>query len=179
MKFNLIAGAILNYSYNAILTHVPFHFVRKGFLRLFNKRIHRSSVILMHSRLLNFWKIEIGERVVINQYCLLDCRKYKISIQHDTDIGPYTRIWTLGHKPDSETHDLYGGPVSIGHHVWIASGVTVLPGVRIADGTVLASGSVLHKSTSSNDIIAGNPGRVIKKRQNALTYRLDYKPVLE
>lgn len=179
MKFNLIAGALLNYLYNSILAHVPFHFLRKGFLRLFNKKIHRTSVILMHTRLLNFWKIEIGERVVVNQYCLLDCRKHKISIQHDTDIGPYTRIWTLGHNPDSETHELYGGPVSIGHHVWIASGVTILPGVKIADGTVAASASVIHKDTAVNDIIAGNPGRVIKKRTNPLNYKLNYRPILE
>lgn len=121
MNGNLYAGSFLNYFYNNLLTHLPIHFVRRGFLRLFNKRISKSCVILMHTRILNFWKIEIGERVVINQYCLLDCRQFAIAIGNDTDIGPYTRIWTLGHNPDSETHDLYGGDVIIGHHVWIAS----------------------------------------------------------
>ena len=179
MKYKVFAGAFLNYFYNNFLTHVPAHFIRRGFLRLFNKKISPNSVILMHTRLLNFWKVEIGERVVINQYCLLDCRRHTIRIHHDTDIGPYTKIWTLGHQPNSDDHELYGGDVTIGHHVWIASSVTVLPNIMIADGTVLAAGCVLHKNTSEKDIVAGNPGFVIKKRQNSLTYKLQYVPYFE
>jgi len=170
---------MLNYSYNNLVTHIPVHFFRKLFLRVFNRNIHSSSVILMHTRILNFWKIRIEEKVVINQYCLLDCRRHAITIGRHTDIGPYTRIWTLGHNPDSDTHELYGGDVSIGHHVWIASGVTILPGVNISEGTVIAAASVVHKSTEANDIIAGNPARFIRKRENALTYQLNYKPILE
>jgi putative colanic acid biosynthesis acetyltransferase WcaF len=179
MNVNLWGGAFLNYFYNNLLTHFPSHFIRKSFLRLINKKIHASAVILMHTRLLYFWKIEIGENVVINQYCLLDCRVFKIHIEHNTDIGPYTRIWTAGHNPDSPTHAIYGGDVNIGHHVWIASGVTILPGVTIADGTVVASASVVHKSTAVNDVIAGNPARVVKKRNNELQYRLVFNPILE
>jgi putative colanic acid biosynthesis acetyltransferase WcaF len=133
----------------------------------------------MHTRLLNFWKLEIDERVVINQYCLLDCRRYSIKILHDADIGPYTRIWTLGHKPDSATHELYGGDVVINHHVWIASGVTILPGVVLAEGTVVAAASLVNKNTSPNDIVAGNPAKFIRKRTNDLTYRLNYTPIFE
>jgi putative colanic acid biosynthesis acetyltransferase WcaF len=179
MNINLIGGAFLNYLFNNLISHVPVHFIRRSFLRLFNKKIHRSVVILMHTRILNFWRITIEEGVVINQYCLLDCRINIIKIERDTDIGPYTRIWTLGHNPDSESHALYGGDVLIGHHVWIASGVTILPGVNVADGTVLAAGAVLHKSTDVNDILAGNPAVVKRKRNNALTYKLNYTPILD
>ncbi|WP_165958223.1 acyltransferase [Segetibacter sp. 3557_3] len=133
----------------------------------------------MHSKLLNFWKIEIGESVVINQNCVLDCRRYKIIIDNNTDIGPYTRIWTLGHKPDSETHELYGGDVNISHHVWIASGVTILPGVNIGKGAVIAASSVVHKNVQELDIVAGNPASFIRKRKNSLTYTLKFNPILE
>lgn len=175
----LIGGAVLNYFYNNIITHIPVHFFRISFLRLFNRKIHPSVVVLMHCRILNFWNICIEENVVINQYCLLDCRLHAIHINRHTDIGPYTRIWTLGHNPDSPEHDLYGGRVTIGHHVWIASGVTILPNVNIEDGTVVAAGAVIHKSTNANDIMAGNPAKFIRKRQNALEYNLKYSPILE
>jgi putative colanic acid biosynthesis acetyltransferase WcaF len=179
LNIRLAGGAVLNYCFNNLVTHIPMHFLRRGFLRLFNKNIHSSSVILMHTRILNFWKISIAEHVVINQYCLLDCRLYRITIDRHTDIGPYTKIWTLGHNPDSATHALYGSDVNIGHHVWIASGVTVLPGVNLADGTVVAASSLVHKSTAANDIVGGNPAKFLRKRNNDLTYELKFKPILE
>ncbi|WP_342646853.1 acyltransferase [Mucilaginibacter sp. CSA2-8R] len=179
MNIKLWGGAFLNYFYNNLLTHFPSHFLRKAFLRAFNKKINSSAVILMHSRFLNFWDIEIGERVVINQYCLMDCRRFKIKINHDTDIGPYTKIWTLGHKPNSETHDLYGGDVMIDHHVWIASNVTILPNVIINAGAIVAASAVVHKSIAPLNIVAGNPATFIKERDNPLTYKLSYTPILE
>ncbi len=146
---------------------------------LINRKIHWRSVILMHTKLLNFWKLEIGERVIINQHCLLDCRKYKIVIENDTDIGTYTKIWTLGHDPDSDTHDVRGGDVLISHHVWIASNATILPGVVIGAGAVVAASSLVHKSIHSLEVVGGNPAKFIKSRHNSLTYRLGYTPFFE
>jgi acetyltransferase-like isoleucine patch superfamily enzyme len=104
---------------------------------------------------------------------------HAITIGRHTDIGPYTRIWTLGHNPDSDIHELYGGDVLIGHHVWIASGVTILPSVTIGDGAVLAAASVVHRNVESLSIVAGNPAKFLRKRNNPLSYKLSYKPFLE
>lgn len=179
MQAKLIGGAILNFLFNEVITHIPIHILRKSFLRMFNSKIHKSCVILMHTRLLHFWKVEIGENVVINQHCLLDCRMYRVTVAHNTDIGPYTRIWTLGHVPDSPDHDLYGGDVTIGHHVWIASGVTILPSVVIGEGVVVASAAVVHKSIAPMQIVAGNPAKFLRMRTNPLGYKLSFKPFLE
>ncbi|MDI3318622.1 acyltransferase [Pinibacter soli] len=179
MNIRLVGGAFLNFLYNDVITHVPIHAVRKGFLRLFNNKIDRHAVILMHTRILNFWKIEIGPNVVINQHCLLDCRQYRIVIAHNTDIGPYTRIWTLGHDPDSPNHALYGGDVQIGHHVWIASGVTILPKAVIGDGAVIASASVVIKPVQVKEVVAGNPAKHIRFRNNELSYQLKFTPYFE
>ena len=56
-------GAILNFLFNEIITHIPIHVLRKTFLRLFNKNIAASSVILMHTKIPCFWNIEIGYNV--------------------------------------------------------------------------------------------------------------------
>src|SRR5690606_7680343 len=135
--------------------------------------------ILMHVKIWNFWEVKIGDRSVINQYCLLDCRRYKVVISHDADIGPYTRVWTLGHNPDCDHHDVKGADVYIGHHVWIASGVTVLPGVVIGDGTVVASASVVTKSLAGGWVYAGNPVKQVRKRDNSLEYQLNFTPILQ
>lgn len=175
----VIAGNFLNYLYNDLITHIPCHFLRLAFLRLFNKNIDSSVKVLLHARLLHFWKLSVEQNVVINQYCLLDCRHYPIHIKHNTDIGPYTRIWTLGHNPDSPVHEVKGAAITIGHHVWIASGVIILPGINIGDGAVVASGSVVHKSIDEMSIVAGNPAQEIKKRNNNLNYNLTYSPWFE
>lgn len=176
---NRLGGAILNFLYNEIITHIPCHFIRKNFLCLFNKRIDRTVKILMHTRLLNFWKLEIGPHCVINQYVLLDCRVYQILLEGCVDIGPYTKIWTLGHDPDSDTHALSGGNVLIQSHVWIASGVTVLPKLTIGRGAVIASSSVVSKSVDELNVVAGNPAKFIRKRINSLNYTLSYIPLLD
>lgn len=172
-------GAILNFLFNDIITHIPIHALRKGFLRVFNKNISSSSVILMHTKMPCFWNLSIGKNSIVNQYCLLDGRRYKVVIKDNVDIGPYTRIWTLGHDPDNPNHDLYGGDVIIENHVWIASGVTIMPNLRIARGSVVAANSLLLKSTEDKDIVAGVPAKFIRKRNNPLTYNINYKVFLE
>ncbi len=71
MNVKLWGGALLNYFYNNLLTHVPVHIIRLSFLRLFNKKIHSTAMILMHTRLLNFWDLQVGERVVIDHCPLI------------------------------------------------------------------------------------------------------------
>src|SRR5436305_96977 len=70
MTINLLVGSCINYLYNNLISHVPIHWLRKGFLRLFNRKIHSSATILMHTLLLNFWKVEIGARVIIVKQAL-------------------------------------------------------------------------------------------------------------
>lgn len=175
----IFAAGLLNYLWNGIITHIPWHAFRKTFLRLFNRRISSSSVVLMHVRLLNFWSLELGDRSVLNQYVLIDCRRYKVKIANDVDIGPYTKIWTLGHDPDSPVHEVKGGEVHVEDHVWIASGVTVLPDVILSRGSVVSAGSIVTKSIPPLEIWGGIPARKIRGRQNELGYQLCYTPYLE
>lgn len=175
----IIVASFLTFLYNDIITHIPVHWIRKFYLRILNRKISSSCVILMHTRILGIWNLEIGDRSVINQYCLLDCRRYPIAISHDVDVGPHTHIWTLGHDPNSESHDLYGEGVTIEDHVWIASRVTVLPGLRFGRGAVVGSSSVVTKSVKSKSIVAGNPAVIIGQRKNELNYKLKYNPIMD
>lgn len=175
----LFVAGFLNYVWNDWVTHIPWHGFRKFFLRLFNRKISASSKILMHTRILNFWNIEIGDRVVINQYVVLDCRQFKIRIAEDSDIGPYTKIWTLGHDPDSPKHDVVGGDVIIEDHVWIASNVTILPNLKLHKGAVVAASSTVTKSIPALEIWGGSPAKKLRERSNDLSYKLIYTPYFE
>lgn len=55
------------------------------------------------------------------------------------------------------------GPVTIGNNVWIGDKVTILPGVTIGDGAVIAANTVVTKDVPAYRVVAGNPGKVVKK----------------
>lgn len=68
---------------------------------------------------------------------------------------------------DSDFHrignvDIKSSPVLIGNDVWIGCNVTILKGVSIGNGAVIAAGSVVTKNVSSNQIVGGNPAKLIK-----------------
>jgi maltose O-acetyltransferase len=132
----------------------------------------------MGCRFLNGRKIYLGDRNVITFGCLFDCRHYQIKTGSDDDICPEPTILTLGHDPQSSEFAAKGGDVIIGDRVWIAYRAIILPGVTIGEGAVVAAGSVVTKNVDSYTIVAGNPARLIKKRNRSLEYSLHYQPWL-
>ena len=178
-QIRLYIGYFLNFIFNDIITHIPIHIFRISFLRLFNKNISANAVVLMHTRIMNFWNVRIGDNAILNQYVVLDCRRYAVVIADNVDIGPYTRIWTLAHDPNDEEHGVKGAEVHIGHHVWIASGVTIMPGLIIQEGAVIAAGAVVTKDVGALQIVGGVPATVIGIRKNSLSYRIQYNPIFE
>lgn len=56
------------------------------------------------------------------------------------------------------------GPISIGHDVWIGTGVQIMSGVSIGNGAVIAANSTVTKDVPPYAIVAGVPAKVIKYR---------------
>lgn len=54
--------------------------------------------------------------------------------------------------------------VIIENNCWIGASVTILDGCVIGTGSVIAAGAVVTHSVSENSIVAGIPGKIIKKR---------------
>ncbi len=117
--------------------------------------------------------ISLGAGSLINMNCtLLDTGR--ITIGHDTLIGPDVKIYTAVHPlwPNERIYTDETGktairtqtaPVAIGNHVWIGGGTIILPGVTIGDNTVIGAGSVVTKPIPANVVACGNPCK-IKKR---------------
>lgn len=55
------------------------------------------------------------------------------------------------------------GRVYIGENTWIADKVTIVSGVSIGKNCIIGANSVITKSFPDNCIIAGTPGKIIKK----------------
>lgn len=155
----------------------PFRALRFFFIRRVVKSLGKNTFIGMGLDLRGRGGvIEIGNNTVINPKVLLDCRGGKLIIGNNVDIGQETNIWTQEHDPDNNNHGVKGGSVIIEDYVWIATRVTILPGVKIGKGAVVACNSVVTKDVPEMTIVGGVPAKVIGKRNNDLTYTLDYKP---
>ncbi|PAY19370.1 acetyltransferase [Rhodopirellula sp. SM50] len=135
-----------------------------------------AGFVGLGTRFYDPWSVHLQQRVVLNAQCILDARGGEIRIGNDTDIGMETAMWTLQHDPQSPTHDTIGGPITIMDHVWIATRVTVLPNVTIGRGAVVATGAVVTKDVAPSTIVAGVPAKPIGRRENPLTYQLNYHP---
>jgi maltose O-acetyltransferase len=176
MKMRILAGTILAYTYNHWFGHFPSRTLRRAYLARALAHLGEGTGVQLRCHFLNPRKVSLGKRNVINFGCLLDGRKFRIRTGSDVSIGPEATILTLGHDPQSPEFEDRGGDVTIGDRVWIGYRAIVLPGVTIGEGAVVGAGAVVTKNVDAFSIVAGNPARVIGRRQEFLSYSLDYAP---
>ena len=161
--------------WNVAIGHLPSRRVRRAWLRRMLGELGDGAFCCMHVQVFDPHNIFVGERSVINASCILDGRGGPLRIAHDVDIGTHSHIWTLEHDPNDPGHATRGAGVTIEDHVWIAARATVLPGVTIGRGAVVAAGAVVTRDVEPLTIVAGVPARPVGRRDNPLTYRLNFK----
>lgn len=79
----------------------------------------------------------------------------------------YRRTFGIDTEPQIELRNTV-----IGNDVWIAAGANVLGGVSVGNGSVIGAGCVVVKDIEPYSIVAGVPGRIIKKRFDDETIEL-------
>lgn len=178
MTTKALAGGILAYIYNGLLTHFPVRRVREMYLRGYLGRVGPGTSIQMGCRFLNGRRVHLGAHNVINFDCLFDGRIYDIRTGTNVSIGPEASILTLGHDASSDDFGNQGGPVTIGDWVWIGYRALVLPGITIGEGAVIGAGAVVTRDVEPYAIMAGVPARKTGDRPRNLKYQLDFKPFL-
>lgn len=62
-----------------------------------------------------------------------------------------------------------GGPIEVGHDVWIGTEALILPGVTIGHGAVIGARAVVAGDVPPYAVVAGNPARVVRMRFDAET----------
>jgi putative colanic acid biosynthesis acetyltransferase WcaF len=95
----------------------------------------------------------------------VDCYSYdKIFIGEKSIISQNTFLCTGSHDYNSKNFELITAPIVIENNVWVSSRVFVGPSVTIKDNCVILACSVVTKNTEQNYVYAGNPAKILKKR---------------
>ncbi len=159
---------------NRVVNHIPCWWIRKKIYTKMGMTIGMGSRIGIGTIILNPSRIEIGNRSVINENCMLDGRGGLI-IGHDTSISAYAKILTASHKSNGRNFDYYSQKTKIGSYVWLGTSSIILDGSVIKNYTIIGAGAVLKGVTEERDILVGNPAVCIKKRELNQTYQLKYQ----
>ena len=160
--------------YNSVVTYIPFHAIRQGYLRLFGATIGKDTAIMRGTNVLDIEYFTIGDRSAVGFRCLLDCRG-GVAIGDDVAIASDTHIISVAHDVNHRDFLPVAIPVVIEDYVWIASRAMILAS-HIRRGAVVAAHAVVNRDVGELEIVGGVPARVIEKRNpDALQYSGKYK----
>ncbi len=154
--FRLFKGRKNSISYPQLITCDAKIKFSKGHISLGKKIRTMRNVYIVAVQNGN---IDIGERVFINQNCIMICQKH-ISVGEGTLIGPNVCIYDHDHRFDK--NGVYGdckaAEVMIGKNCWIGAGAIILKGSVIGDGSIVGAGTVVKGVVSPHSIVTNNRG---------------------
>jgi acetyltransferase-like isoleucine patch superfamily enzyme len=162
--------------FNTIVTHIPSHTVRQGFLRAFGATIGRDSAIMRGTSVFDIEFLTIGDETAIGWRCLLDARG-GLYIGNNVTIASDVHI--VGGTRDIDRADvpLVPIPTVVEDYAWIASRAMILPS-HIKRGGVVAGQALVMTDVDECEVVGGNPAKVIAKRDpDALQYSGCYRPL--
>jgi len=112
--------------------------------------------------------IIIGNDVGISQYCFIGARGF-VQIGNNVQIGPRVTIYSENHEFEDASklireQGVRRKGIIIEDDCWLAAGFAILDGVTVGRGSVIAAGCVVTRTVPPYSIVAGIPGRVLRKR---------------
>jgi acetyltransferase-like isoleucine patch superfamily enzyme len=114
--------------------------------------------------------LRIGEHTAVNEYNNLRAAGGEISIGNHCQIAQFCTLVASNHTTETAKYmidapwDGTKTSINIEDDVWIGANCVILPGVRIGRGAVIGAGSVITKDVPNHSIVAGVPGRFIRRR---------------
>ena len=95
--------------------------------------------------------------------CYIDGRN-GIIFEENVLTGPNVSIISMNHDLLDYNSYISGKPIILRKNTWLSNGCIILPEVELGEHTIVAAGAVVTKSfPEGNQVIGGNPARVIKK----------------
>lgn len=150
-----------------MINKLKFYRLKKK-LNIVGKQIEiKNDITLSSPDMIKFSNyIYIGE-------CAKVYGKGNLILKDNVIIGPNVTFFTSVHNYSND-YLPYGFEdkienITVNKLVWIGANVIILPGVEIGEGAVIGAGSIVTKDVPACAIVAGNPAKIIKKR-NLIEY---------
>lgn len=161
--------AFFNFIHNLFI----FGSIRKILYLLAKFRISNTAVINGSCKFFSFRRLTVGSNSIINTGVYLDNRA-GINIGSNVSISHDVKIYTLGHDINSDLFITKGKSVYIDDYVVIFAGAILMPGVKVSKGAVIYPYSVVYDNVGEMEVVAGNPAKLVRKRNSLLRYKLKY-----
>jgi putative colanic acid biosynthesis acetyltransferase WcaF len=137
---------------------------RRFVLRCFGAKIGRRVNFYPSTIVYYPWKLAVSDWSAVGEDALIYnlgavTLGEKVTISHRAHLCAGTHNYA---QPDLP---LLKPPIEIKSQAWICADAFVGPGVTIGEGAVVGARAVVTKNVEPWTIVAGNPARVIKKRE--------------
>jgi putative colanic acid biosynthesis acetyltransferase WcaF len=176
---NLKAAKRFNYSMTEYAGRLLWRLCWHTLWKLCWKRLYTLRVIVLKAfgaRLsgknqmdASTW-IEIPWNLTIGEYSSLGARVHlynlgAMSIGSHTVISQDCYLCGGTHDYKDPTMPLLKATITISSQVWICAGAFIGPGVTVGEGAVIGARAVVVEDVPPWTVVAGNPARVIKRRE--------------
>jgi len=111
------------------------------------------------------------DRITFGHNCSINHQAYLngmggISVGSNVHISAGAKIISTGLETNLCIGKHITKEIVIEDNVWIGAGAIVLQGVRIKKNSIVAAGAVVNKDINENEIWAGVPAQLIKRRES-------------
>lgn len=120
--------------------------------------IHFTSFVKAHE------KIKPGSKAPGSAIgCYIDGRN-GIILEENVWVGPRVSIISQNHENDNYYNYIEEKPIIIRKNSLLTANCVILPGVELGEHTIVAAGAIVTKSfPEGNQVLAGNPAKIVKK----------------
>jgi sugar O-acyltransferase (sialic acid O-acetyltransferase NeuD family) len=147
---------------NSVILSIGNNKIRKKLSKqlkvIFEKAIHPNATVSKHCSVEEGTVIMAGAivnpDVKIGKHCIINSAAV---VEHDCIIEDYVHI--------CPNVSLAGG-ILIGEGSQVGIGATIIQGITVGKWVVIGAGAVIINDVPDYSIVVGNPGRVIKLKQN-------------
>lgn len=136
---------------------------RRFALILFGAKIGEHVLIRPGVRVTCPWNLTVGDYVWVGDNATL-YSVAEISIGSHSVISQEAYLCAGTHDYQDVSFKFVGAPIQVAAECWISARSFIGPGVKVGYAAVIGAGSIVMKDVEPLAIMAGNPAKLIRKR---------------